>query len=294
MLRSSSVDDSFSIWVTVPAAYDRQPEKLFPVVYVTDGNTSTTVANAALHLHFGDHLRPPHLFIQVTIGYADDAPGMRFARRNRDFIPPGEPVSEAQINHVRASAYARALGDDGMKIFEHYAGNGAADRFLAFIEHELHPEIVRRFRVDSGHAALFGYSQGGMFSLYALARGSSLFSIFGAASPAIMTGKSTIFPLYEALVSETVQQQRRRLLHITINDLEIAGAVPLYRLMGREGLRFIDLVRARPLPGLTLSTAVIIGETHFSGVFDAYRSFLRAFYRAGPPREGSYQPLPAV
>lgn len=140
---SRMVNERYCIWVTLPATYDRRPDVSFPLVYVTDGNTNTTVANAALHLHAGDHLRPPRPFIQVTIGYADDAPGRRFALRNRDFIPPGEPVSAAQIDHVRAGGYARALGAEGMRAFEFHAANGAADRFLAFIEGELHPEIAR-------------------------------------------------------------------------------------------------------------------------------------------------------
>lgn len=126
---------------------------------------------------------------------------------------------------------------------------------------------------------LFGYSQGGMVTLYALAGGSALFSTFGAACPAIMTPDSTIFPLYSALVDSERGQGRPRRLHVTMNAVEIAGDLALYRLMGRECLRFIDLVRRSPLPGLALTTAVIAEETHFSGVFDAYRSFLRIFYR---------------
>ena len=102
--------------------------------------------------------------------------------------PPGEPFSPMMERHIGAKAYANALGSGGQEDFLTYARNGRADRFLAFLEHELHPEIVKRFRVNKS-IGLFGHSQGGLFALYALTKRSPLFSVFGASSPAILTAR---------------------------------------------------------------------------------------------------------
>ena len=173
-----------------PPTYSRRIDEAFPVIYVTDGNTNAVVATAASYLVLGDHLRPTRPFIQVCVGYADGDAGQRFVRRNRDFIPPGEPFSPMMERHVGAKAYANALGSGGQEDFLTYARNGRADRFLAFLEHELHPEIVKRFRVNKS-IGLFGHSQGGLFALYALTKRSPLFSVFGASSPAILTAESS-------------------------------------------------------------------------------------------------------
>lgn len=278
-IESSHVGDRFAIWVTLPPRYGRRDGERHPVVYVTDGNTNALLAAAASFLVLGDHLRPLRQFVQVCIGYAGGTTGERLARRNRDFLPPGEPVSPVQERHVRARPYAEILGEDGMAAFLHHARNGRGDLFLRFIEEELHPAIASRVAIDPQDASLYGHSQGGLFALYAMVRGSTLFRTFGAGSPGFMVENSVVLDLY---------RERRRLrtagdapirLHMTANDLEMTGDIAMYRTISRGLLGFIEILKDEPWPGLDITTEIIRGETHFSGVFDGYRSFLRACYR---------------
>jgi uncharacterized protein len=277
-LDSTHVGDRFAIWITLPPGYDRKPAQAYPVVYVTDGNTSALLASAAAFLVAGDHLRPARPFVQVCIGYADENQGQRFVRRNRDFIPPGEPFAPLQAQHVQAKAYAGMLGADGMQQFLHFAANGQANRFLAFIETELHPEIMRRYRIDGGDVALYGHSQGGLFALWAFASGCSLFSAYGAASPALMVENSRVLDLYRQRAAQAEVTTRAIRLHVVLNDLELTGSVALYRAMGRNCLALLDLVERQRPAGLDVTTDIRHGETHFSGMLDSYRSFLRTCY----------------
>jgi predicted alpha/beta superfamily hydrolase len=275
---SSHVADRFGVWVTTPPGYERRADQHYPVVYVTDGNTNALLAVAASFLLLGDHLRPVRPFLQVCIGYTDNDVSRRWIRRNRDFIPPGEPVPARLERHVRQPAYSNALGEGGLEAFLANARNGGADRFLAFLEEELHPEIMRRCRVDPTQAGLYGHSQGGLFTLYALTTGSRLFSVFGAGSPGIVAEDSRIWALYDELVTKAGRERRELRLHLLANEQEMTGPVELYRAIGANYLRFIDMAQRNPLPGLRLTSAIVHGENHFSGVFDAYRSFLRACY----------------
>jgi uncharacterized protein len=278
-IASAQVGDRFAIWITLPPGYEREADELFPVIYVTDGNTNALLASAAAFLVAGDHLRPVRPFVQVCIGYADDDVGRRFIRRNRDFLPPGEPFSPLQARHVQARAYAETLGVDGMREFLHFAANGRADCFLRFIETELHPEIARSVRIAGDDAALYGHSQGGLFALWALVSGSHLFRTYGAASPAIMVENSCVFDLYRQRVARARAGDAGIHLHMVINDLEMTGDIPLYRAIGRGFLAFVDLVKGQPMAGLTLSAEIRCGETHFSAMLESYRSFLQACYR---------------
>lgn len=276
---SSHVGDRFGIWVTLPPRYGRKAGERHPVVYVSDGNTNALLAAAAGFLVLGDHLRPMRQFVQVCIGYAGGTTAERLARRNRDFLPPGEPFSTTQEDHVRARPYADVLGDAGLALFLDYARNGRADLFLRFIEEELHPMIEGRFAIDPDDAAIYGHSLGGLFSLYAMTCGSTLFRTFGAGSPGLMVENSVVLDHYRERRRTRTPQHAPLRLHLVANDLEMTGDIAMYRKISQGLLGFIELIKAEPWPGLQTTTEIIRGESHFSGVLDGYRSFLRACYR---------------
>lgn len=151
--------------------------------------------------------------------------------------------------------------------------NARGDLFLAFVEQELHPEIARRYPVRLHDVGLFGYSYGGLFTPHALTSGSRPFTRFGASSPGILGPESCIYTQYEALADSPVEQ-----LHLTLNGDEMLGPSPFYRGLAMEFLRFVDLLRERPLPGLRVTTELFPTESHAGGLVDAYRSFLRTCY----------------
>ena len=277
-MTSIHVGDRFAIWVTLPPRYGRKAGERHPVIYLTDGNTNALLAAAAGFLVLGDHLRPMRQCVQVCIGYASGTTRDRLARRNRDFLPPGEPFSPVQERLVRARPYADLLGEDGLAVFLHHARNGRADLFLRFIEEELHPEIARRCAIDPQDATLYGHSQGGLFALYAMVRGSPLFQTYGAGSPAFMVENSVVLDLYRERRHLRLAEDARIRLHMTANDLEMTGDIAMYRIITRGFLDFIETVKEEPWAGLEITTEIIRGETHFSGVFDGYRSFLRACF----------------
>ena len=70
-------------------------------------------------------------------------------------------------------------------------------------------------------------------------------------------------------------------MHVVANELEMTGPIELYRAIGNGYLSFVDMVRRDTWPGLEMTSSITPGETHFSGVFDAYRSFLRSCYAVG-------------
>ncbi|MFE3171958.1 alpha/beta hydrolase [Amycolatopsis sp. NPDC059090] len=275
---SAAVGARFAASVFLPRGYERGGD--WPLVYATDGNIIAPLTEG-LHGALADRqqARPVEPYVQVNVGYVtEDAPN-QLVLRNRDLVPPGEGVPDFMRAHIRgrlgvdSGAVPESVCDD----FFAQQKNARADNFLAFLETELHPEIESRYRFRADDVGLFGYSYGGLFTLFALTSGSAPFTRFGASSPGVVVPDSRIYERYENLH----RLPRETFLHLTVNAYEMLGPSKFYRHLAIEFLRFLDVVTERPLPGLRVSTELISGESHSTGMADAYRSFLRACYPGG-------------
>ncbi|RFS20127.1 alpha/beta hydrolase [Chitinophaga silvatica] len=158
-LYSKSVNDSFSIFTSLPADYN--PHQKYPVIYILDANLYFDVYSTILKKYSEVGLLPSAILI--GIGYKD-FPTMD-SLRNRDYTyPVGLPEYEMSIS-------------------------GGADKFLAFIRQELVPVIDTTYKVDKQKRILMGHSLGGYFTLYSLQQQiqskENQFNGYIAASPSI-------------------------------------------------------------------------------------------------------------
>lgn len=229
---------------------------------------------------WGDLIEPVAHFLQVSTGYVEsDAPdALRI--RNRDLLPPGEPVSpifdlvvdrsvaEGKRSASEAAAYEASLRD------------GHADRFLQVIEGELHPILSKRFQIDETRSSLFGYSFGGLFTTWAGPQKSTIFPIFGASSPGMLMPTSMVFTELEAQAKQGARHDGRA-LHMTVNDLEMLR--PTFdQMLGENFVRF-DAAMSRSSLGLKFSSEIINGESHYSSLIPAWPRFPRGFYSLRRP-----------
>lgn len=277
---STHVGGRFAISVSVPATYGMNEERL-PVVYVTDGNIAGPMSSGVTFSMFlREAITQCRPFIQVNIGYTAEDVGQMISIRNRDLVPPGEPVAPEMYPYMR-----QRMGiDQGMApesamdiFFESYA-SGRGDNMLKFIEHELHPAIEKQFRIDNDDVGFFGYSFGGLLALYALTGETQFFAKLGAGSPGIMVDDSVVFARYESLVASTTRSRDIH-LHLSVNINEMEGPFQAYRKLAIGSLKFLDMAKANPLPGMSITSEMIPGEDHEAGIIDAYRSFVRNVYR---------------
>lgn len=266
-MESTSVGARFAIWVTTSPTYAQDEEATYPALYVTDANYSVG-QTAPLAVMQGDPALPIAPYLQVTVGYAG-ADAQDWSRvRNRDLVPPGEPVPPAMRGSLDLAVEKGLMTQTDADAYLADLANTRADAFLAFITDELHPEISRRYRVSAEGHGLFGYSYGGLFSLYALLTGCSLFTAYGAGSPGVASLDSTVLALVEKPLDLTGKR-----LHLTINGPEMTGELAIYRTIGRGFTALVDSLRSTD-SGLALTTQVL-GETHLTGLQPAFLSFMR-------------------
>lgn len=146
-------------------------------------------------------------------------------------------------------------------------GDSRGDMFLNFLTDDLHPRIERDYgTAPSGHG-LFGYSYGGLFSLYAWLTKTTFFESIGAGSPGIINGDSQVFALLRAM-GDTLPAAK---LHVTFNDREILGDLAVYQNLAKNAATFLHRIPSRS----GSVTSALMHETHVTGLQASFLSYLR-------------------
>lgn len=261
----------YGVWVTTPPGYADSTDPL-PLIYVVDGNW-TVGLTAPLIVIQADPFLTIGPYIQVTIGYAGEEAAAWEHLRNRDLVPPGEPVSEEMVATVEWARDTGKMTQEQMEAYLAELSDTQADAFLEFITTEIHPQLQSRLRVsESGHG-LFGYSYGGLFALYAWLREAAPFTTFGAGSPGVVSADSQIFNLVEALPERGEDSAPPR-LHITLNEAEALGDIPIYRGMARNVLAVLEQLHAKGRSEQVSNK--MLRETHVTGLQASFLSYLKA------------------
>jgi predicted alpha/beta superfamily hydrolase len=282
---SAAAGDRFAVWVTRPVDYDRGGEACYPAIYVTDGNVSAAMLSPyAEHTAF-DLIGAFQPYLQVTVGYPPDKAADWLTLRNRDLVPDDEPAPPSMIAAVAADAETAGWTQEEHDEYLRSIREGRAAQFLAFLEDELRPVIEDRYRVAPEGTGLFGYSYGGLFSLYALMRQSPMFRRYGAGSPGVLSADSQIFRLEDGIARRGQAFGDVR-LHLTVNELEITGRSHIYRDLGIQFARLVDRLYLSDHQGLDFAARILPSDTHMTGFTQSFLSYLRACYGASVPRGG--------
>lgn len=263
-MRSSGGHD-YGVWVTTPPNYDRATAQA-PVVYVLDGNW-TVGMTAPLIITQLDPMQSIQPYVQVTVGYASEEAERWEQLRNRDLVPPGEPVAEEYVDAVETAVETGTMTRGQADAYLTELSDSRADMFLNFLTDDLHPRIESDYgTAPSGHG-LFGYSYGGLFSLYAWLTKSTFFDSIGAGSPGIVTADSQVFALLQAM-GDTLPATK---LHVTFNDREILGDMAVYQNLAKNAATFLHHLTSRN----GAVTSALMHETHVTGLQASFLSYLR-------------------
>lgn len=255
----------YGIWVTTPPGYTRATTRA-PAVYVLDGNWAVGLT-APLIVTQMDPMHRIQPYIQVSVGYAGEEAQDWDRLRNRDFVPPGEPIAKELMDAVEMGLETGMRTREEADAYLAQLRDAHADVFLSFLTAELHPRIDRDYGTTASGHGLFGYSYGGLFSLYAWLTGCSLFSSIGAGSPGVVAGDSQIF----ALLDQLGDSRRAAQLHVTFNDRELLGDLAVYQSLAKNTATVLHRLTSRR----DAVTSEILHETHVTGLQASFLSYLR-------------------
>ncbi|MBC7919636.1 MAG: alpha/beta hydrolase, partial [Ferruginibacter sp.] len=159
--RSSSVKDTYSLFIKKPKGYDKEPSRKYTTIYLLDANVYFEIVASMVDKYNEMGIMAP--VILVGIGYQDFEQMENL--RTRDYL------------------YPKALPEYEMR------KSGGGDKFQNFIQGELIPYIDSTYRAKADNRVLMGHSFGGYFCLYALLQNmvkqDNIFRSYIAASPAL-------------------------------------------------------------------------------------------------------------
>lgn len=214
-IESARLGETREYWVSLPDDY-RDGATRYPVVYMMDGElnfSSATIGGLRLAAQLGDI--PDFIVV-----------GIRNTDRGRDVYP--EVVTYA----------------DGSK------DGGRANEYLDFIREELVPRVEAKYRA-SGYRVLFGTSNTGFTTVYALFRDPTIADAFVASSATLSV--PSFREKRESLVKEFKGGRRRLSL--------VMGERDLPTVISQNGA-LKELIDTSAPAGLSCRLAVVRGAEH--------------------------------
>jgi len=247
----------YEVFVGLPASYDKEPNRRYPVVYVTDaayafpliGSISRRVGGG------GEGLED---FILVGLSYAEGDDPMRSRRRDYTFTPNG-PSSSPK---------------------DHVHGGGAA--YADYVRTQVLPFVDGRFRTDPKRRVYMGHSYGGLLGAHVLFTEPTTFSHYILGSPSLWFDKRHMFDVEQRYAAANKDLPANVFLYIgAFETVKPGDARYADTDMVGDTRRFEQVLKARGYPGLILDSTVIEGEDHLT-VFPS--GFTRGVKRALPPK----------
>ena len=248
----------YQIYVALPPSYAKQPQRRYPVLYVTDADYAfPIIRQLARRLN----VEGPQIeeFILVGLSYGKGEDGG--VSRQRDYTPTPNGPSTAPANAV----------------------HGQARAYQAYLRDQVKPYITARYRTDPARALFLGHSYGALLGTQILFTEPGMFNGYVLGSPSLWYDKR------HALKLEARYAQQHR--DLTANVYLYVGAYEALRKGDRRYNQTVDMVadnraleaalQSRQYPGLKLKSVVLNDEDHLTV---APRGFMQALKYLLPVR----------
>lgn len=253
LMRSQHFDYDHEIRVALPATYGVEPEREYPVLWVTDGSF-------AFHLVVGivsllSATDPALDIIVVSVGAPNDTgmPGM--GRRDVELAPPGDRYLFDGPGADWIYEQTRAQGVDLDALPQ------KADEFLSFFIDEVRPTLAKKYRFNDDHG-LFGHSGGGLFTAYALFARPLEFDKYIIGSPSITASDRKVFTMEEAYAQE--HDDFPVSVYLAAGGAEINEMTMAAWEIVSTPILLAERLRLRQYPSLKLTGRVYDGRDHIT------------------------------
>lgn len=229
----------YEVFVSLPASYETNPQRRYPVLYVTDADYAFPIIRQIARRV---NLDGPVIeeFILVGLSYSRGDNGT--VSRNRDYTPtPNGPSSANSTLHGGGPAYQTYLKTQAL------------------------PFVESRFRVDSARRILLGHSYGGLLGAQILFTDPGLFHAYVLGSPSFWYDKRHVMGM-EADYARTHRDLNADVF-MYVGGWEVPGP-------DRRNTSGADMVadvrtmerslKSRAYPGLTVRSTVLTDEDHLT------------------------------
>lgn len=247
-IHATRLGRDYQLFVALPESYASQPQRHYPVVFVTDANYAFPLVRA-ISRRVGDHGRGLEEFILVGLSYAKgDSP---VYSRRRDYTPtPNGPRDAAPEASGRPVVH------------------GGAEAYRLHIRDEVFPLVARRYRADMQHKVFAGHSYGALLGAHILFAEPGMFSDYILGSPSLWYDRRVMFGREAAFAA--AQHDLPARVYLGAGSYERANPGAEDPRFDEEGdlagdmQRFGRTLASRDYPGLRIRSEVIAGEDHLT------------------------------
>lgn len=231
----------YQVFVALPPSYAKEPQRTYPVLYVTDADYAFPIIR---QISRRLNLDGPKLeeFILVGLSYAKGEDGAVSRRRDYTPTPNGPSSAPAGTVHGQGRAYQTYLRD------------------------QVKPFIAARYRADPSRALFLGHSYGSLLGAQILFTEPGLFSGYILGSPSLWYDKRHALGLEASYAAQNRDLPAKVFLYV--------GEYEALRKGDRRYSQSVDMVadnrtletalRGRKYPNLSLKSVVLNDEDHLS------------------------------
>jgi predicted alpha/beta superfamily hydrolase len=226
----------YQVFVSLPASYEREPNRRYPVLFVTDANYAFPVIREISRRLNVEHAQIAD-FILVGLSYAKGEDGAQ--SRDRDYTPTpngprGTPAGAVQ-------------------------GHGRA--YQVYLHDRVMPFITQRYRTDPHRAVFLGHSYGALLGAQILFTDPGMFSGYILGSPSFWYDKHHIFGM-EAMYAAQHRDLPAK-VYMYVGEYETHRFNRVNDLVA-DNRELEGRLKKRKYPNLSLKSDVLNDEDHVS------------------------------
>lgn len=231
----------YQVFVALPPSYAKQPQRRYPVLYVTDADYAfPIIRQLARRLN----VEGPQIeeFILVGLSYGKGEDGG--VSRQRDYTPTPNGPSTAPPGSI----------------------HGQARAYQQYLRDQAKPFIAGRYRTDAARAIFLGHSYGALLGTQILFTEPGLFNSYILGSPSLWYDKRHALTLEASYAKQNQDLKANVYLYV--------GAYEALRKGDRRYNQTVDMVadnraleatlQSRKYPSLKLKSVVLNDEDHLT------------------------------
>jgi uncharacterized protein len=249
---------AYQVFVSLPPSYAAEPQRRYPVVYVTDADYGFPMLRAIGKRLNGEGPRVEE-FILVGLSYGRGEDPM--ASRRRDYTPIAKGASSAPAGAV----------------------HGQSLRYRDYLRNAALPFVEERFRAMPDRRVYVGHSYGGLLGAQILMTQPEMFSGYVLGSPSFWFDRKYLLREAPGLLAKLGNIDAAVYMYVgefearRVGDNRYQQEVD----MVADNAAFVALLRERGLPRLRLQSDVLPDEDHLSV---APRGFTKGLLHTLPDR----------
>lgn len=226
---------NYQVYVALPPSYEEQPQRAYPVLYVTDAHYAfPLIRQFARRMNLEGPVIQEHILVGLSYAEGDSGP----VSRTRDYTP--------------SAREGRPAGAEG-----------GGPPYQTYLKSEVLPFIEQRFRADPQQRIMLGHSFGGLLGAQIMFSEPELFSAYVLGSPSLWFDNKRMFDVEARYAADHTDLKASVFMYVGEGEHPAPTNSNRYDMVADNRL-FEQRLRSRSYPGLTLRSIVVDGEDHLT------------------------------